>query len=183
MRMQLSVILAVLCVGTWAFAQGGAQGVDRTKESAPTAGTMHEQGMESGHMGHEYLAQALVRSPNEIQIQGKYLDYKDVSVGNSKDTWVGRAEKDVGVGNGKDHRLARIELKDGKIRNVDLGPKDNLPKDFGLNKDQWVIVTGVEGRLNNETVLVAHNWANVYNMAAEGTMPSGTTSGSEHIAK
>ena len=164
--MRLAVMLAVLCVGSWAFAQGSAQGVDRTKETAPTAGIMHEQGMQPGHTGHEVLAQALVRSPNDIQIQGKYLDYKDVSVPNSKD-----------------HRLARIELKDGKIHDVDLGPKDMLPKDFNLNKDQWVIVTGVEGRLNNESVLVAHNWANVYNMALEGAMQKSTTSGGEHGAK
>lgn len=164
----LAMMVTVLCVGAWAFAQGQQgtmqepQGAQRANEPTPSpGGAMNEPSMpgQAGMRGgHQVLAPALIQSPNEMQIQGKVLSHKDVSVTGDKD-----------------HRIVRIQTKTGQTMDADLGRKDRLPSGLNINEGQWVIVTGVQGRLDNNNVLVAHNLASVFNFEAGGSQPGGAT--------
>jgi hypothetical protein len=172
----LAAMVAVMCMGTWAYAEnqpstdqnqvtGASSDVDtspgatpRSGDSVSEPGTAGRAALHQGMEGHEVLAPALIQSPNEMQIQGKVVSHKN-----------------VGVASDKEHHVLRVQTKSGQIMDVDLGHKDRLPAGFDLKDGQWVIVTGVQGRLDNNNVLVAHNLASVYNFGAEGSMPSGST--------
>lgn len=148
---RLAVLLMVMCVGAWslsALAEQGQTDKDAThvKPTSPTQGTsgQHQPGM--GGTAQRTLAPALMESPNEQQIQGKILG----------------ESKDVDVEGDKEHRIVRVQTKDGKVVMVDLGRTDRLPDGLEVREGQWVLVTGVPGRVGNDQVLVAHNLANVF---------------------
>jgi hypothetical protein len=103
-------------------------------------------------------APALLSSPNDMQIQGKVL---------GKST-------DVDVEGDKEHRVVRVQTRGGQTMMVDLGVTDRIPEGFEVKEGQWVIVTGRQGRLGNDNVLVAHNVANVYNFMPGGAAYGGT---------
>lgn len=172
MRMtHVLVIVTLLCMGAWTLSaqtqqdqQQAQQKVQQTQEQAQRAqrdmsgqDSMHQDmsgqdktqhGGMSGQGGtaQQMIAPALIQAPNEMQMQGKVLSHKDVDVQGDKS-----------------HRILRVQSQQGQVMMIDLGRKDRLPSGLEVNDGQWVIVTGVQGRLGNDNVLVAHNLANVYN--------------------
>ncbi len=149
MRMTwLAVMVAVLCVGAWTVSAQTQQ--DQQAQQQSRSGMDSSQAGMSQHEGGamRHPAPGLITAPNEMQIQGKVLGkYKDVDVQNDKE-----------------HRIVRVQTSEGRVVMVDLGRTGNLPKGFELNEGQWVIVTGTQGKLGNDNVLFARNFANVYNL-------------------